>query len=55
MLHSLSFVEDPTRVFRAIRFELRFEFSVEQRHIGLDLGAVKMELFPSTVRPAPLG
>ena len=27
VLHNLSFVEDPTRVFRAIRFEQRLEFS----------------------------
>ena len=27
VLHSLSFVEDPTRVFRAIRFEQRFGYS----------------------------
>ena len=29
VLHSLSFIEDPTRVFRAIRFEQRFGF-----HLG---------------------
>src|SRR4030067_2664131 len=29
VLHNLSFVEDPTRIFRAIRFEQRFGF-----HIG---------------------
>ncbi len=29
VLHSLSFVEDPTRIFRAIRFEQRFHF-----HLG---------------------
>ncbi len=28
VLHSLSFVEDPTRVFRAIRFEQRFHFRI---------------------------
>ncbi|MDH3881255.1 MAG: CBS domain-containing protein, partial [Desulfobacteraceae bacterium] len=28
VLHNLSFVEDPTRVFRAIRFEQRFGFSI---------------------------
>ena len=28
VLHSLSFVEDPTRVFRAIRFESRYQFSI---------------------------
>ena len=28
VLHSLSFVDDPTRILRAIRFEQRFEFSL---------------------------
>ena len=28
VLHNLSFVEDPTRVFRAIRFEQRLEFQI---------------------------
>lgn len=28
VLHSLSFVEDPTRIFRAIRFEQRFGFNI---------------------------
>ncbi len=28
VLHSLSFVEDPTRIFRAIRFEQRFKLSL---------------------------
>lgn len=28
VLHNLSFVEDPTRVFRAVRFEQRFGFRI---------------------------
>src|SRR5699024_12793168 len=28
ILHNLSFVEDPTRILRAIRFETRFNFSM---------------------------
>jgi len=31
VLHSLSFVDDPTRVLRAIRFEQRLDFSLEKR------------------------
>ncbi len=31
VLHSLSFVDDPTRMIRAVRFEQRFEFSIENR------------------------
>lgn len=30
-LHSLSFVEDPTRMLRAVRFEQRFGFEIEPR------------------------
>ncbi len=31
VLHSLSFVDDPTRMLRAVRFEQRFDFSIEKR------------------------
>lgn len=31
VLHSLSFVEDPTRILRAVRFEQRFGFRIEPR------------------------
>jgi tRNA nucleotidyltransferase (CCA-adding enzyme) len=31
VLHSLSFVEDPTRILRAARFEQRFGFTIEPR------------------------
>jgi tRNA nucleotidyltransferase (CCA-adding enzyme) len=31
VLHSLSFVEDPTRILRAARFEQRFSFRIEPR------------------------
>ncbi len=30
-LHSLSFVDDPTRMLRAVRFEQRFSFKIEER------------------------
>lgn len=45
VLHSLSFVEDPTRVFRAIRFELRFGFRLGKETLSLIKGAAKMDLF----------
>ncbi len=45
VLHSLSFVEDPTRVFRAIRFEHRFGFRLGKETLALIKGAVKMDLF----------
>jgi tRNA nucleotidyltransferase (CCA-adding enzyme) len=31
VLHSLSFVDDPTRMMRAVRFEQRFSFQIEER------------------------
>lgn len=45
VLHSLSFVEDPTRVFRAIRFEQRLGFRLAKETHALIKGAVKMDLF----------
>lgn len=35
VLHSLSFVDDPTRMLRAVRFEQRFGFSIEARTLEL--------------------
>jgi tRNA nucleotidyltransferase (CCA-adding enzyme) len=35
VLHSLSFVDDPTRVLRAVRFEQRFGFQIEARTLQL--------------------
>jgi tRNA nucleotidyltransferase (CCA-adding enzyme) len=35
VLHSLSFVDDPTRILRAIRFEQRFGFNIEERTLAL--------------------
>jgi len=45
VLHNMSFVEDPTRVFRAIRFEQRFGFSIGKVTSGLIENAVKMRFF----------
>ncbi|MEE8399404.1 MAG: CBS domain-containing protein [Desulfobacterales bacterium] len=45
VLHNLSFVEDPTRVFRAIRFEQRFGFTIGKLTSGLIGNAVKMDFF----------
>jgi tRNA nucleotidyltransferase (CCA-adding enzyme) len=42
VLHSLSFVEDPTRVFRAVRFEQRFSFQIGKFTLNLIKNAVKM-------------
>ena len=35
VLHSLSFVDDPTRMLRAVRFEQRFDFRIEERTLEL--------------------
>jgi tRNA nucleotidyltransferase (CCA-adding enzyme) len=35
VLHSLSFVDDPTRMLRAVRFERRFGFQIEKRTLEL--------------------
>jgi len=42
VLHNLSFVEDPTRIFRAIRFEQRFGFKIAKLTSGLIENAVRM-------------
>ncbi|HEY6011316.1 MAG TPA: CBS domain-containing protein, partial [Nitrospirota bacterium] len=45
VLHSLSFVEDPTRVLRAVRFEQRFDFRLSKHTQNLIKSAVNMKLF----------
>lgn len=42
VLHSLSFVEDPTRILRAVRFERRLAFSIEPRTSELIQSALPM-------------
>ena len=42
VLHNLSFVEDPTRVFRAVRFEQRLRFRLSPHTESLIRNAVKM-------------
>ena len=45
VLHSLSFVEDPTRILRAIRFEQRFDFHIGGQTERLIKNAVSMDFF----------
>ena len=45
ILHNLSFIEDPTRVFRAIRFEQRFDFQISKHTLNLIKTSVNMKLF----------
>lgn len=44
VLHTLSFVEDPTRIFRAVRFEQRYGFTMEAQTEELAKKAIEMEL-----------
>jgi tRNA nucleotidyltransferase (CCA-adding enzyme) len=45
VLHNLSFVEDPTRVLRAIRFEQRFGFKIGKLTLALIKNALKRNYF----------
>jgi len=45
VLHNLSFVEDPTRIFRAIRFEQRLGFQLGKLTERLMKKAIKMDMY----------
>jgi len=45
VLHNLSFVEDPTRAFRAVRFAERFGFRISKHTENLIKSALKLSLF----------
>jgi len=45
IIHNLSFVEDPTRIFRAVRFEQRFNFKIGKFTEKLIKNAIDMEFF----------
>lgn len=42
IMHSMSFVDDPTRVLRAARFEKRYGFAMDDHTYGLAKAAVEM-------------
>ncbi|MBK9051282.1 MAG: CCA tRNA nucleotidyltransferase [Chloroflexi bacterium] len=42
VLHSLSFIDDPTRILRAVRFEQRLGFAIEPRTLELVAAALPM-------------
>ena len=44
VLHNLSFIDDPTRIFRAIRYENRYGFRMDEHTIRLARGCVEMGL-----------
>mgnify|MGYP001212118660 CR=1 FL=1 len=52
VLHTHSFVDDPTRILRAVRFEQRFDFLIEQRTAELIGDAVDLldRVTPARVR-----
>jgi tRNA nucleotidyltransferase (CCA-adding enzyme) len=45
ILHNLSFIEDPTRAFRAIRFSERFGFRISKHTLNLIKTSVRINLF----------
>jgi tRNA nucleotidyltransferase (CCA-adding enzyme) len=45
VLHNLSFIEDPTRAFRAVRFSERFGFKLSKHTENLIRSALRMNLF----------
>lgn len=51
VLHNLSFVEDPTRIFRAVRFEQRHGFEIEPQTEDLARQAVAMDLVERLTGP----
>jgi len=44
VLHDESFIDDPTRIFRAVRFEQRFDFKIEKRTLKLIRDAVNLKM-----------
>ncbi len=44
VLHNLSFIDDPTRLFRAIRYENRYAFAMDPHTQALARACVEMEL-----------
>jgi tRNA nucleotidyltransferase (CCA-adding enzyme) len=44
VLHNLSFIDDPTRIFRAIRYENRYGFDMDAHTLALARACVEMNL-----------
>jgi tRNA nucleotidyltransferase (CCA-adding enzyme) len=44
VLHNLSFIDDPTRIFRAIRYENRYGFRMDEHTLALARGCIEMGL-----------
>jgi len=45
VLHDGSFIDDPTRIFRAVRFEQRFNFKIDTHTMYLIKNAVNLKMF----------
>lgn len=50
VLYNLSFVDDPIRILRAIRFEQRYDFTIEPETLGLIHEAVERKLLEEVSR-----
>lgn len=44
ILHNLSFIDDPTRILRAIRFEQRYDFKIEPQTLKLLKNAARLKM-----------
>jgi tRNA nucleotidyltransferase (CCA-adding enzyme) len=45
VMHDGSFIDDPTRIFRAVRFESRFSFAIDRHTEELIKGAIELSMF----------
>jgi tRNA nucleotidyltransferase (CCA-adding enzyme) len=50
VLHARSFIDDPTRIFRCVRFATRFGFEIEQQTLELMRAAIEQRL-PAFLTP----
>ena len=44
VMHDKSFIDDPTRIFRAVRFEQRFGFTIEDHTLRLMKSAISNDM-----------
>ena len=44
VLHNLSFIDDPTRIFRGVRYEARYGFAMDDHTLRLARGCIEMGL-----------
>lgn len=51
VLHEKSFIDDPTRIFRAVRFEQRYNFRIDEFTARLIRNAVQAEMFNKVSGP----